>query len=62
MGRYTRLRYYFWEDYEMKNSQTDVNLKMRIKPIKKRSFIQSDYIRNCYDSYAMLETAKSKII
>lgn len=60
LGRYTRLRGYHWEDYIMKNSQTDVNLKMRIKPLKRISFIQTDLLRDKYDSFKMLESAMNK--
>lgn len=59
-GRYTKLRYFYWEDYEELHNQTSVNLKMKIRPIKSVSFIQTDYLRNLYDSYKMLASAKSK--
>lgn len=59
-GRLTSLKYYHWMDYEQLNQAVGVDLKMSIKPTKRTSFIQTDELRNCYDSYAMLETAKSK--
>lgn len=59
-GRYTRVRFFDTEDYEMLQSTPDVNKRMKIKPRKKMSFIQTDFIRDCYNSYQMLETAKSK--
>lgn len=59
-GRWTRLRYYHWEDYESKNATPQVELRRRIKPIKTVGFVQDDDIRNSYDSYQMLESAKSK--
>lgn len=60
LGRLTRLRYYHWEDYEQLNSQTIVDLKIKIRPIRTISFIQTDEFRDLYDSYKMLESAKSK--
>lgn len=59
-GRWTRLRYYHWEDYEELNNQTAVNLKMKIRPIRRLSFVQNDNVRDLYNSYKMLESAKSK--
>ena len=59
-GRYTRVKWFDTEDYEMLLANTDVNKRMKIRPRKKYSFIQTDDIRNSYDSYKMLETAKSK--
>jgi len=58
--RWTRLRYYFWEDYESKQSTPQVELRRRIRPIKTIGFIQDDDIRDSYDSFKMLESAKSK--
>lgn len=60
MGRYTRVRWYDTEDYEMLQAVTDVNKRIKIKCRKRNGFVQSDDIRNNYDSYKMLETAKSK--
>lgn len=59
-GRYTRVRFFDTEDYEMLQSTPDVNKRLKIKPRKKISFIQTDFIRESYNSYQMLETAKSK--
>lgn len=60
LGRLTKMRCYHWEDYEQLNNITDINLKIKIRPIKTYKFVQSDYIRNLYNSYKMLESAKSK--
>lgn len=60
LGRLTKLRYYHWEDYEQLHNLTNVDMKVKIRPIKTISFIQTDDIRNLYDSYKMLESAKSK--
>lgn len=59
-GRWTRLKYYHWEDYENKCSSSQVEVRRRIKPVKVVGFIQTDDMRNCYDSYKMLESAKAK--
>lgn len=59
-GRLTKLRFYHWEDFEQLNTQTIVDLKMKIRPTKSYSFIQTDKLRELYDSYKMLESAKSK--
>lgn len=60
LGRLTRLRYYHWEDYEMLNNLTNVDMKVRVRQIKTVSFVQSDDFRELYDSFKMLESAKSK--
>ena len=60
MGRYTRVRWFDTEDYEMLQSTPDVGKRMKIKPRKVDKFIQTDLIRDNYDSYQMLESAKSK--
>lgn len=60
MGRYTRVRWFDTEDYEMLQSTPDVHKRMKIKSRRVDKFIQTDEIRDNYDSYQMLETAKSK--
>lgn len=47
-------------DYDDLCSKTDENLRRRIKDKSKMIFIQTDKLRDSYDSYKMLETAKSK--
>lgn len=59
-GRLTRLKYYHWLDYENLQATPVIEKKIKIKPIKIETFVQSDYLRNLYDSYKMLESAKSK--
>lgn len=59
-GRLTRLKYYHWMDYENLQSTAIVDKKIKIRPVKVESFVQSDYLRGLYDSYMMLESAKSK--
>lgn len=59
-GRLTSVRVYDREDYEMLISTPEVNKRMRIKPMKSWKFVQTDYIRDCYDSYQMLDSALNK--
>lgn len=58
LGRWTRLKCYDAEDYNtiVDNPSPEKKFKMRKK--WKRSFIQSNYIRNLYDSYKVVETMK----
>jgi hypothetical protein len=60
LGRYTIVRWHDTEDYEMLQSTPDVSKRMKIRCRKKTKFIQTDEIRNNYNSYQMLETAKTK--
>lgn len=59
-GRFTSVRYYDWEEYEQLVNTTNVNQKINIRSKYRNTFIQTDAIRNSYDSYQMLESAKSK--
>lgn len=59
-GRLTTLKYYYWEDYVQLQQTSAVEFKMKIHPTKRIKFIQTDDVRNNYDSYKMLESAKSK--
>lgn len=58
-GRYSRVKWYFPYDYQNLFDQNDVNLKMRIKPIKTERFVQTDYLRSLFNSYK--RTTESKI-
>lgn len=60
LGRWTRVKFYHWLDYERLNDVTNIDVRRKIKPIRIVSFVQDDEIRNSYDSYKMLESAKSK--
>lgn len=60
LGRYTKMRYYHWEDYEHLNVVTDIDRKIKIRPMRIKRFVQSDYMRNLYNSYKMLDSAKNK--
>lgn len=59
-GRLTSLKTFDWEDYEMLLKTPNVNLRMKIHPKARYLFVQSDKLRNMYNSYQMLESAKSK--
>lgn len=59
-GCFTMTRMYDPVDYDNLCSVSDYDKRRRIHPIKTDSFLQSDELRNCYDSYRMLESAKSK--
>ena len=58
-GRVTKLRKYDVEDYEMYLNEIDVLKKYKI-PCHRRKFIQTDALRDAYDSFQMLESAKNK--
>lgn len=59
-GCFTITKLYDPIDYDNLCSNSDYDKRRRIRPIKVDSFIQTDELRNCYDSYRMLESAKSK--
>lgn len=58
-GRVTKTRTYDVEDYEQYLNEVDVMKKRKI-PYKKYKFIQTDSLRDSYDSFKMLESAKQK--
>lgn len=60
LGRYSYARMYDPEDYDQKCNELDVNKKHKIRAISSMSFIQTNNLRDSYDSYKMLETAKTK--
>lgn len=60
LGRYTFAKYYDPVDYDNLCSQSDYDKRRKIKPIKYMDFVQTEELRNCYNSYLMLESAKSK--
>lgn len=60
LGSYTIAKRYDPVDYDNLCSQSDYDKRMRIKPETHFSFFQSEKLRNCYDSFQMLESAKSK--
>lgn len=56
----TRVRWYDCDDYEQKHNTVNVDQKIRVKTRLSEWFVQSDKLRDSYDSFKMLETAKSK--
>ena len=60
LGRYTFARMYDPLDYEQKCSDTNVDRKNKVKCWGTVQFVQTDSLRESYDSYKMLQTAKSK--
>lgn len=58
-GRVTKLKKYDVDEYESMLAQTDV-MKKRKTPCSRYRFIQTDKLRDSYDTLQMLETAKTK--
>ena len=58
-GRWTFLKKYDAEDYEEMLHQVDVMKKHKV-PCRRSSFVQTDKLRDAYDSFQMLESAKTK--
>lgn len=59
-GCFTITKMYDPVDYDNLCSNSDYDKRRRIHTIKVDSFLQNDELRNCYNSYQMLESAKSK--
>lgn len=60
MGGYTIAKLYDPIDYDNLCSQSDYNKRMKIHAKSYFSFLQTPALRNCYDSFQMLASAKSK--
>jgi len=60
MGRYTYALKYDPDTYDDKCNQKSVDKKMRCRASGGLCFVQTDTLRNSFDSYKMLATAKSK--
>lgn len=58
-GRVTKLKKYDADDYEMFLNEVDVLKKHKI-PCQRYRFIQTDILRESYDSFKMLDTARTK--
>lgn len=58
-SRLTSVRVFDRENFEQLDKEVNVNKKMKVGNIR-YSFIQTDELRNSYDSYKMLESAKNK--
>lgn len=59
-GRLTGIKGYDWEDYEQLKVTKQVEFKLKIHPKIRKVFVQTDYLRSLFDSFKMLQTAKSK--
>jgi len=51
--RYTRVRWYQSLDFQALTEKLDVSKRMKIHPVKRDSFIQTDYIRSLYNSFGV---------
>lgn len=60
LGRFTITKKYDILDYEELMQTAQVDKKFKIRPKNVDWFVQSDSLRNSYDSFKMLESAKSK--
>lgn len=60
LGRFTWARSYDCDTYDSKCNEKKVNLKNSYRSGKFVSFFQTKKLRESYDSYKMLNTAKSK--
>lgn len=60
LNRYTYCKLYDPVDYDNLCSQSDYSKRRKIHPKHYLDFLQTDDLRNCYDSFKMLESAKSK--
>lgn len=58
-GRWTTTKRYDVEDYEEYLACVDVKKKRKITK-KRYAFVQTDRLRNCYDSFKMLDSARNK--
>ncbi len=58
LGRLTKCRYYRREFYEARTASQSIDKKVKLKPLKKESFIQTDYLRGRYDSFQRLDYLK----
>jgi ATP-dependent Clp protease ATP-binding subunit ClpX len=55
IGRYTRLKWYFAEDYLEYIESPNIKKKMKMRKKKKECFVQTDDLRELYDSFALVE-------
>ena len=50
-GRYTKVRWYFSDDYIAIFEEKDIDKKIKIRPFKVDKFVQTDELRNMYNSF-----------
>ena len=56
--RLTIFKKYLVEDYEQLINEKNVDKKRKIKPLQRISFVQTDDLRNMYDTFEMVEDLK----
>lgn len=56
--RLTIFKKYLVEDYEQLINEKNVDKKRKIKPLQRLSFVQTDELRNMYDTLEMVEDLK----
>lgn len=59
-GRLTSVKKFDREDFEMLLQTTDVRRKMKIRPHAHKLYVQTDELRDKYDSFQMLDSARKK--
>jgi len=60
LGRLTSIKIFNREDFEQLQYTIEVTKKQRIRPTGKHLFVQTNALRELYDSFKMLEVAKQK--
>lgn len=58
LGRWTKLKIYDAVDYEYLISVDDPRKRFKIHKKSKHSFIQSNFLRNLYNTYSVVERMK----
>lgn len=59
-GKYTIAKMYDPVDYDNLCGENDYEKRRKIRPKKYMDFLQTKKLRECYDSFKMLESAKAK--
>lgn len=59
-GRWTIAKHYHWEDYNQFVATNQVQFRMNIRPSRREDFIQTDILRDSYNTYQILESALQK--
>ena len=53
-GRYTKLKYIDADDYIDYANNPTPEKRLKLKPLKVETFVQTDVLRNCYNSYELI--------
>jgi hypothetical protein len=59
-GRLTRNKVFLRMQYEAYANAVDINKKLKIRPIMTLTFVQTDELRDQYDTFAVIESAKRR--